>query len=77
MPILEPLPESVSSELRRIAAPGEDAKLVVSTDIDGGGKFGERWLVATKEHAYVFIPEGDRAQLVHSVSLKDVSEVNA
>ncbi|MGC8862314.1 MAG: ABC transporter ATP-binding protein [Armatimonadota bacterium] len=77
MAIVEPLPECIRSELRRIAGPNEEAKLAVSTDIDGGGKFGERWLVATREYAYVFLPEGDKAHLLHSVRLKDIAEVNA
>ena len=77
MAIIEPLPESVECELRKLTNHNEDAQLAVSTDIDGCGKFGERWLVATKDHAYVFLPEGENARLLHEVSLKDISEVNA
>jgi len=77
MAIVEPLPESIRSELRRIAGPNEEAQLAVSTDIDSGGKFGERWLVATREYAYVFLPDGEKAQVLHTVPLKDISEVNA
>lgn len=77
MAIVEPLPECVRSELRRIGGREEDARVAVSTDIDGGGRFGERWLVATKDHAYVFLPHGDKAQLLHDVPLKRVSEVRA
>jgi len=77
MAIVEPLPENILSELRKIAGPGEEAQLAVSTDIDGGGKFGERWLVATKDYAYVFLPDGETAQVLHAVPLKDISEVNA
>ncbi len=77
MAIMEPLPESVRSELRKLTAPDEEAQVAVSTDIDGGGKFGVRWLVATKENAYVFLPDGEKAQLLHAVPLKNVSEVNA
>lgn len=77
MAIVEPLPRSVETELRRITGREEEAQLAVSTDIDGGGKFGERWLVATRDHAYVFLPDGDNAQLLHKVPLKEISEVNA
>lgn len=77
MAIVEPLPDSIRSELRRIAGQDEDARLAVSTDIDGGGKFGERWLVATKDHAYVFLPDGEKAKLLHTVPLKEISEVHA
>jgi len=77
MAIVEELPESVQAELRKVAGGDCDTQLAVSTDIDGGGKFGERWLVATKDYAYVFLPDGDKAQLLHSIPLKKVSEVNA
>ena len=76
MAMVEPLPESVRSELRRLTG-GDDAQLAVSTDIDGGGRFGERWLVATREQAYVFLPKGDKAELLLAVPLKDISDVNA
>lgn len=77
MAIVEPLPASVQSELRKITGHQVDAQLAVSTDIDGGGNFGERWLVATRDHAYVFLPDGENARLLHSVPLQDVSEVTA
>lgn len=77
MPVTEELPQSVQSALETLVGPNADTRLVVSTDIDGCGKFGERWLVATKDTAYVFLPEGDKARLLHSIPLKDVSEVNA
>jgi ATP-binding cassette subfamily B protein len=77
MAIVEPLPECIRYELRKLGEREEDTQLAVSTDIDGGGNFGERWLVATSDHAYIFIPEGDRARLLHSVPLKQISEVKA
>lgn len=77
MAIMEPIPDNVRHELLKIRGRDDDTQVVVSTDIDGGGKFGERWLIATNDHAYVFLPDGDKAHLLHSVSLKDVSEVNA
>ena len=77
MAILEPLPECIECEFRKLTRNDDDAQLAVSTDIDGCGQFGERWLVATREHAYVFLPEGENARLLHDVTLKDVSEVNA
>lgn len=77
MAIMEPIPDNVRHELLKIRGRDDDAQVVVSTDIDGGGRFGERWLVATSDYAYVFLPDGDNAHLLHSVSLKDVSEVNA
>ena len=77
MAIIEPLPVSVECELRKINKHNNAAQLAVSTDIDGSGKFGERWLVATKDHAYVFLPEGENARLLHEIPLKDISEVNA
>lgn len=77
MAIMEPIPENVRHELLKIRGRDDDAQVVVSTDIDGGGNFGERWLVATSDHAYVFLPDGNEAHLLHSVSLKDVSEVSA
>ena len=77
MAIVEPLPEAVRSELRRITGRDDVARLAVSTDIDGGGKFGVRWLVATQDHAYVFLADGESAGLLHAVPLKSISEVNA
>lgn len=77
MAIVEPLPDCIRNELQKLTVREEDAKLIVSTDIDGGGRFGQRWLVATDNHAYVFLPDGDKAELVYSVPLKEVSEVNA
>lgn len=77
MAIVEPLPETVESELRRVAGQYGEAKLAVSTDIDGFGRFGERWLVATTDKAYVFVREDDSVRLLHEVSLKDIESVNA
>jgi len=77
MAIVEPLPENVETELRRIGGQDGETKLAVSTDIDGFGKFGERWLVATSDTAYVFLNDSDKAQLLHQVPLKDIDEVNA
>jgi len=77
MAIVEPLPESVRTELSKLDGHEEEPRLAVSTDIDGGGRFGVRWLVATKDHAYVFLPDGDKAQVLHAVPLREISEVNA
>jgi ATP-binding cassette subfamily B protein len=77
MAIVEPLPETVQAELRRVAGQDGETKLAVSTDIDGSGKFGERWLIATKDTAYVFLNDKGRAELLHEVPLKDIEEVNA
>ena len=77
MAIVEPLPEAVRLELRKITGRDDVARLAVSTDIDGGGKFGVRWLVATQDHAYVFLADGESAGLLHAVPLKSISEVSA
>jgi len=77
MAIVEPLPETVRSELLKVTGQDGETKLAVSTDIDGCGKFGERWLIATNDHAYVFLSDDDGAKLLHAVPLKDISEVNA
>jgi len=77
MAIVEPLPEPVQAALQRVAGQDGETKLAVSTDIDGAGKFGERWLVATKDTAYVFLNDNGKAELLHEVPLKDIEEVNA
>lgn len=77
MAIVEPLPETIQAELHKIAGQDGETKLAVSTDIDGAGKFGERWLIATKDTAYVFLNDKGKAELLHEVSLKDIEEVNA
>ena len=77
MAIVEPLPEIVESALRRTAGKNGETKLAVSTDIDGSGKFGERWLIATGDTLYVFVREDDRANLLHQVPLHDIQTVNA
>ena len=77
MGIVEPLPRAVEAELSRITGCGDGARLAVSTDIDGGGHFGQRWLIATDDHAYVFVSEDGRADLLQAIPLKDISEVNA
>ncbi|MCE5198812.1 MAG: ABC transporter ATP-binding protein [Armatimonadota bacterium] len=77
MALVEPLPDSIRSELFNVAGQDEATQLAVSTDIDGGGQYGERWLVVTSDHAYVFLPDGERAQMLHSVPLKDISGVTA
>jgi len=77
MAIVEPLPETVQTELHKRAGQDGETKLAVSTDIDGAGKFGERWLVATGDTAYVFLNENGKAELLHEVPLKDIEEVNA
>lgn len=77
MAIVEPLPETVERELRKLAGQNGETKLAVSTDIDGFGQFGERWLIATKDTAYVFVNDADKAELLHEVPLKDIEDVNA
>jgi len=75
MAIVEPLPECIRSELKKIAGSDQDTRLAVSTDIDGGGQFGERWLVVTSNNAYVFLPDGEKARLIQNVPHEDISEV--
>jgi ATP-binding cassette subfamily B protein len=77
MPIVEPLPQSVRSALQDLTGHADSTLISISADIAGGGQFGQRWFVATSDHAYVFLPEGDKATLLHAVPLKDVSEVRA
>lgn len=77
MPIVEPLPPSVRSALRDLTDNSQPTRIAISTDIDGGGQFGQRWFVATEDHAYVFLPEDDKARLLHAVPLKDISQVRA
>lgn len=77
MAIVEPLPEIVESALRKTAGQNGETKLAVSTDIDGFGKFGERWLIATGENVYVFVLDKDQAKLLHEVPLRDIQTVNA
>jgi ATP-binding cassette subfamily B protein len=77
MPIVEPLPPSVRSALEGLTEHSRPTRIAISTDIDGGGQFGQRWLVATDDHAYVFVPEGDSVRLLHSVRLADVTQVRA
>lgn len=77
MPILEPLPPRVRSALVELTGQDRPATIAVSTDIDGGGKFGQRWLVATSDHAYVFLPDGDEVRVLHSLPLKDIAQVRA
>lgn len=77
MPIVEPLPPSVRSALSDLTTNDSLPRISISTDIDGGGQFGQRWFVATDDHAYVFLPEHDSARLLHSVALKDISQVRA
>lgn len=77
MSIVEPLPDSIKSELRKITGKDGETKIAVSTDIDDGGRFGERWLVATGDHAYVFLSDQEKVELLHDVQIKDISEVNA
>lgn len=77
MAIVEPLPEIVESALRKTAGQYGETKLAVSTDIDGSGRFGEQWLVATEDTVYVFVRDKDQVQLLHEVPLKDIQTVNA
>lgn len=77
MSIVEPLPPSVRSALHDLTDPNQPARISISTDIDGGGQFGQRWFVVTDDHAYVFLPDGDTARLLHSVALQDISQVRA
>ena len=77
MAIVEPLPETVENALRKLAGGNGEPKLAVSTDIDGSGKFGERWLIATDDKAYVFLNDQGNAQLLHEVPLRDIENVNA
>jgi len=77
MAIVEPLPEIVESELRKTAGKDGETKLAVSTDIDGSGRFGERWLIATEDTVYVFVRDKEQVQLLHQVPLKDIQTVNA
>lgn len=77
MAIVEPLPENVEQELRKLTGWNGEAKLAVSTDIDGSEKFGERWLIATDDTAYVFLNDDGKARLLHEVPLSAIENVNA
>ncbi|NLN76270.1 MAG: hypothetical protein GX139_08155 [Armatimonadetes bacterium] len=77
MAIVEPLPDSVDRELRKLAGQNGETKLAVSTDIDGSAKFGERWLIATDDTAYVFLNDNGEAKLLHAVPLRAIESVNA
>ena len=77
MAIVEPLPEPVENELRKLAGQSPELKLAVSTDIDGHGQFGERWLIAAGDTAYVFLNDQGKAEPLHEVPLRDIEYVTA
>lgn len=77
MAIVEPLPEPVDNELHKLAGQSPELKLAVSTDIDGNGHFGERWLIATGDTVYVFLNDQGQAKLLHEVPVKEIESVNA
>ena len=52
----EELPEQVASLLSSVLHENENAVYYVSSDIDENGKFGERWLVLTKERVVTVNP---------------------
>jgi len=77
MALNESLPESVQAALSELSVAEENTKLAVSSDIDGDGRFGERWLVVTSDRAYVFLPNGSHAKLLADVPLADIEEAKA
>lgn len=77
MELQEPLPESVRTALALHTGEADGARLAVSSDIDGDGRFGERWLVATSDKAYIFLPNGCSASLLNEIPLADIQEAKA
>ncbi|MGI6294957.1 MAG: ABC transporter ATP-binding protein [Armatimonadota bacterium] len=77
MAIVEPLPDSVKRELGKLAGQNGETKLAVSTDIDGSGKFGERWLIANGDTLYVFLNDNGKAEILHQLPLHAIENVNA
>lgn len=72
----EELPEQVASLLSPVLHENENAVYYVSSDIDENGKFGERWLVLTKERVITVNPATNHVlkiplASIHSATVKD------
>jgi ATP-binding cassette subfamily B protein len=72
---LENTPPPIRESLKTLNLDG-DLELALATDVGRDGRFGERWLVATKERLLVFSPDGKAAvQPDHDLTFERIESV--
>ena len=74
-PTLKPLPDAVETVLGTVGVNG-DRVLQLKTDLDANGKYGERYLVATKEKLVVVENNGS-AKIERQYPLDDIASVES
>ncbi len=74
-PTLKPLPDAVETVLETVGVNG-DRVLQLKTDLDANGKYGERYLVATKEKLVVVENNGS-AKIEREYPLDDIASVES
>jgi len=58
MPVADPLSPAAEAQWRALVQPDEEVLLTVASDVDAGGRYGERWLVVTNRRVVV-LPDGE------------------
>lgn len=69
----EELPEEASSLLSSVLLENERAFYYVSSDIDENGKFGERWLILTKERIITINPATNHVLKIPLIEVRSVT----
>ena len=49
MDLVEPIPDELEKHLRQALEPGELVMVLLATDLDSEGRFGDSWLALTDE----------------------------
>jgi len=73
MILKEAIPETVERAFQKISE--DDIQISIVSDVGHDGRFGEQWLLATRNDVMVFLPNGNEASLSKKLPLKDLSEV--
>jgi len=74
---VESIPKDLEPELRKTLGSGELLLILLSTDIQSDGNYGERWFVLTDERILIFEPEHNQTKkfIFKQIFLKDIGRV--
>ncbi|NLC56673.1 MAG: ABC transporter ATP-binding protein [Armatimonadetes bacterium] len=73
-PLMESPPGPVGKLLREFLQPGEEPEIVVASDLLPDGRYGETWLLATKQRVVV-VDSGNGTPKLHHFALADLEQV--
>jgi len=73
--LVESIPEELAPHIRAELNPGELMMILLSTDIQPDGQYGDSWFVLTDERLIVFHPNGAEAPGIKSIPLDQIHRV--